>query len=205
MVNDVIFLLFAYFFASIPFGLLIGKVLYKKDIRLEGSGNIGATNVWRLCGKSAGILTFLLDGLKGAIPVLVSKYTFINPIIPFVVALVCILGHIFPIYLKFKGGRGVATMLLILFAINLQLGIFASVIWFLIFVCFGYSSLSSILMCVLIVPFAFGLEGVTSILPWFCIIFSIIVILKHKQNLQRLLNREEKKMFSKALFRLYKN
>ena len=202
MLNNTIFLIVSYFFASIPFGLLIGKLFYKKDIRLEGSGNIGATNVWRLCGKPAGILTFLLDGLKGAIPVVISKYIFVNPIIPFIVALVCILGHIFPIYLKFKGGRGVATMLLILFAINFKLGIFASILWIAIFLCFGYSSLSSILMCVLIVPFAFGLEGAVSILPWFCIIFSAIVILKHKENLQRLLRREEKKMFSKALFKL---
>lgn len=202
MVNNIIFLFFSYFFASIPFGLLIGKVFYKKDIRLEGSGNIGATNVWRICGKPAGILTFLLDGLKGAIPVIISKYIFLNPVLPFIVALICILGHIFPVYLKFKGGRGVATMLLILFAINLQLGVFASVVWVMIFLCFGYSSLSSILMCILIVPFAFGLEGVTAILPWFCIIFSTIVILKHKENLKRLLNREEKKMFSKSLFKL---
>lgn len=202
MLNNLVFLLISYLFASIPFGLLIAKVFYKKDIRLEGSKNIGATNVWRVCGRVSGIATFLLDGLKGAIPVFISKYLFTDNITFFIVALVCILGHIFPIYLKFKGGKGVATTILILFAININLGLFGGVVWILALLLFGYSSLSSILMCILIVPFAFGLVGINAILPWFCIIFSSIVIFKHKENITRLFRQEEKKIFSKSLIKI---
>lgn len=202
MVNNILFLIISYLFASIPFGLLIGKVFFKKDIRLEGSKNIGATNVWRLCSKFAGILTFLLDGLKGAIPVLLSKFFLLNPLMPFCIALICILGHIYPIYLKFKGGRGVATTILILLAINLHLGIFAILIWILSLLLFGYSSLSSILMSLFIVPFAFGMEGFLNILPWFCILFSSLIIFKHIENISRLIKKEEKRMFSKSLFKI---
>jgi glycerol-3-phosphate acyltransferase PlsY len=208
MLNNFLFFLFTYLFASIPFGLLIGKIFYKKDIRLEGSKNIGATNVFRTCGKIAGILTFFLDGLKGAIPVLIAKALFQNDLY-FIVGIIAILGHIFPIYLKFKGGKGVATTILILFAINIKFGLIGILIWASFLLLFGFVSLASIGMSVLLIPFSFCMNNgkfisllnfEISTLSLFTFFFAFIIILTHKQNIVRLLQKNEKKMFSKSLF-----
>jgi glycerol-3-phosphate acyltransferase PlsY len=208
MLNNSLFLIFTYFFASIPFGLLIGKIFYKKDIRLEGSKNIGATNVFRTCGKIAGILTFLLDGLKGAIPVLIAKSLFQNDLY-FIVGIIAILGHIFPIYLNFKGGKGVATTILILFAIDVKFGLIGVSIWASFLLLFGFVSLASIGMSVLLIPFSFCMNDgklipllnfEISILTLFTILFASIIVLTHRQNIERLLQKNEKKMFSKSLF-----
>jgi glycerol-3-phosphate acyltransferase PlsY len=201
MVENLIFGLFTYFFSSIPFGLVIGKIFYNKDIRLEGSKNIGATNVLRLCGKTAGFFTFLLDGLKGAIPVILAKH-FLGGQIFYLVGLVAILGHIFPIYLKFKGGKGVATTLLVLFAIDVKFGGLALLIWVLSFVLFGFSSLSSILMSVLLVLFSasYSLNTGDYYLLLFNIIFTLLILFKHKENIKRLITKQEPKVFKKSVF-----
>jgi glycerol-3-phosphate acyltransferase PlsY len=208
MLNNFLFFLFTYLFASIPFGLLVGKVFYRKDIRLEGSKNIGATNVFRTCGKIAGILTFLFDGLKGAIPVLIAKSLFQNDLY-FIVSIIAILGHIFPIYLKFKGGKGVATTILILFAINLKFGLIGVSIWASFLLLFGFVSLASVGMSIFLIPFSFYINDdkltpllnfEISILTLFTILFACIIVLTHRQNIVRLLQKNEKKMFSKSLF-----
>lgn len=199
MLSSVLFLIFTYLFASIPFGLLIGKIFYGKDIRLEGSKNIGATNVLRTCGKLAGISTFFLDGLKGAIPVLLAKYIFQNDIY-FIVGFIAIVGHIFPIYLKFKGGKGVATTILVLFAINYIFGLIGVIIWAIFLLLFGFVSLASIMMSILLIPFAFLIESGNFNLAIFNILFAILITFKHFENIKRLLSKEEKKMFPKSLF-----
>lgn len=201
MLNSLIFAILTYLFSSIPFGLLIGKIFYKIDVRKAGSFNIGATNVMRLCGKIAGITTFLLDGLKGAIPVWICKMLFTGDFF-YVIAIISIIGHIFPIYLKFQGGKGVATTIMVLFAINLQIGILAIGIWSISLLLFGFSSLSSILMSILLIPFSLALSisqnnyGITI----FNLVFASLILIKHNQNIKRLLQKKEQKIFKKSLF-----
>jgi glycerol-3-phosphate acyltransferase PlsY len=204
MLNNFLFLIFSYLVSSIPFGLIIGFIFYKKDIRKEGSKNIGATNVYRICSKKAGIATFILDGLKGAIPVLIAKQYFSPDNFYFLVALVCIIGHVFPIYLKFKGGKAVSTTIFILFVANPKIGAIAVSIWLISLLLFGYSSLSSILMALLLVPISTFCAIEYPTINYSMIIFSIIVCaiisIKHRANINRLINKEEKKVFSKSIF-----
>jgi glycerol-3-phosphate acyltransferase PlsY len=200
MANNLLFALFTYLFSAIPFGLLIGKVFYGKDVRKFGSGNIGATNVFRTCGKVAGIFTFLLDGLKGAIPVLIYK-AYLGEFI-YLMAFVAILGHIFPVYLKFRGGKGVATTLLVLFALNFKLGLLALGIIVVFIVLFGYVSLASIMMSLLLLPFSafdVALSGNYNMLI-FNFGFVALFCFKHIDNIKRLLKGEESKMFKKSIF-----
>ena len=133
--------LFSYLSGSIPFGLLLTKIIGKTDLRKIGSGNIGATNVLRTGNKYLAFATLLLDVLKGYIPVII-----ISNYYPEFIQLSCVLvflGHIFPLWLKFKGGKGVATYLGVLFAISIQLSILFIVTWLVVFLIFKYSSVSS--------------------------------------------------------------
>ena len=136
-------ILTSYLIGSIPFGYILTKVFLKKDIRETGSGNIGATNVLRTGKKSVGYLTLTLDILKAVIPVLFIKIN--HPDLIQISALSVFIGHVFPIWMKFKGGKGVATYLGILFCINFNLGIVFIISWLIIFFVSRYSSLGSIL------------------------------------------------------------
>ena len=138
-----IVLIYSYILGSIPFGLIITKIFLNKDIRKVGSGNIGTTNVLRTGKKSLAITTLLLDALKGYVSVLISLIYF-NDLI-FLSALICFIGHIFPIWLNFKGGKGVAVYLGILIALSFPLAIVFVVSWLLLALVFKYSSLSSII------------------------------------------------------------
>ena len=129
----------SYLMGSIPFGLILTKIFLKKDIRDIGSGNIGATNVLRTGNKIIGYLTLSLDVLKAVIPVLYIKFNF--PELVYVSSLSVFIGHVFPLWLKFKGGKGVATYVGILFSINYILGIVFIVSWLIIFFISKYSSL----------------------------------------------------------------
>ena len=134
-------ILFSYLMGSIPFGYILTKIFLKKDIRKIGSGNIGATNALRTGNKILGYSTLSLDILKAIIPILLINFYF--PEYIFVSSLSVFLGHIFPVWLRFKGGKGVATYVGILFCLNFMLGIIFVVIWFLIYLIFKFSSLSS--------------------------------------------------------------
>ena len=127
---------------SIPFGLILTKTFLKKDIRKVGSGNIGATNVLRTGNKSIGYITLVLDILKAVIPVIYVKLNY--PDYLFISSLCAFLGHVFPVWLSFKGGKGVATYLGILFAINIYFGLIFIVAWLIIFTLSKFSSLSSL-------------------------------------------------------------
>ena len=133
----------SYLFGSIPFGLILTKVFLNKDIRDIGSGNIGATNVLRTGNKIIGYLTLSLDVLKAVIPVLYIKFNY--PELVYVSSLSVFIGHVFPLWLKFKGGKGVATYVGILFSINYILGFVFIASWLIIFFILRYSSLGSIL------------------------------------------------------------
>ena len=136
-------ILLSYISGSIPFGYLLTKFFLNKDVRKIGSGNIGATNVLRTGSKMIGFSTLILDISKAIIPIILIKIYFVEYL--YISSLCVFLGHVFPIWLKFKGGKGVATYVGILFCINVYLGISFIIIWALIYFIFKYSSLSSLI------------------------------------------------------------
>ena len=149
----------SYLMGSIPFGFILTKVFLKKDIRKIGSGNIGATNALRTGNKLIGYTTLILDIVKAVIPVIYVKINF--PELIYIASLCAFLGHVFPIWLKFKGGKGVATYVGILFSLNILLGIIFVASWGVFFLIFKYSSLSSI-MATLIIPIYLFIIGETN-------------------------------------------
>ena len=178
----------SYLLGSIPFGFILTKVFLKKDIRDIGSGNIGATNALRTGNKLLGYATLILDITKAVLPVLFVKFNYPDYI--FIAALSTFLGHVFPIWLKFKGGKGVATYVGILFSINLIFGLVFIVSWAVTFLVSKYSSLSS-LMASLIVPiYLIIFENYNSI---FFIIMFVLIFYTHKENVKRLRNKQESK------------
>ena len=194
---------------SLPFGLILTKIFLKKDIRDIGSGNIGATNVLRTGNKFLAALTLLLDILKGYIPVIISQQHF-----PELIQLSCLLaffGHIFPVWLKFKGGKGVATYLGILLALSIQLGLLFMFTWLVISLIFKYSSVSSMFasLTVLVIYTAREIAGpifkimsdqtpktyenVPS-LSLLLFIFFILLVFTHRKNISNLKNKTEHKI-----------
>ena len=187
-----IFLVFllSYVSGSIPFGLILTKLFLNKDIREVGSKNIGATNVLRAGNKFIAGLTLFLDIFKGVTPILITNYYFPNLI--YLSGLITFLGHIFPVWLKFKGGKGVATYLGIAFALSLKLGLFFCVSWILIVFITKYSSLSSIISSLIIFLISF-LENNFE-LNSFLFIGFVIILYTHRQNIVRLKNKTEDKI-----------
>jgi acyl phosphate:glycerol-3-phosphate acyltransferase len=182
--------IYSYLLGSIPFGLIITKIFLGKDIRKVGSGNIGTTNVLRTGKKSLAATTLLFDVLKGYFSILIT-YNYFNDLI-YLSALICFIGHIFPIWLKFKGGKGVATYLGVILGISLNLGIVFGITWFVIALIFRYSSLSSILgsMAVWIYSIFFANE----MQSYFLFFLFVIIFFTHKENIIRLKNSKETKI-----------
>ncbi|MDC1113077.1 glycerol-3-phosphate 1-O-acyltransferase PlsY [Candidatus Pelagibacter sp.] len=179
----------SYLMGSIPFGLILTRVFLKKDIRDIGSGNIGATNALRTGNKLIGFTTLILDISKAIIPVIYVKINF--PELIFIASLCAFLGHVFPIWLKFKGGKGVATYVGILFSINILLGTIFIISWIVIFVLTKYSSLSSIIGAISI-PLYLLLNGQSNNVIFFIIMF-VLIFFTHRENIKRLKNKEESK------------
>jgi len=179
----------SYLMGSIPFGLILTKIFLNKDIREIGSGNIGATNALRTGNKLIGYSTLILDIAKAIIPVIFVKINY--PDLIYIASLCAFLGHVFPIWLKFKGGKGVATYVGILFSINLLLGIIFTASWGIIFLIFRYSSLSSIVGSISI-PIYILITDQTSNAIFFGIMF-VLIFFTHRENIKRLKNKEESK------------
>jgi len=173
---------------SVPFGFILTKVFLKKDIRDIGSGNIGATNALRAGSKSLGYGTLFLDIIKAIIPVVYVKLNYPDYI--FIASLCVFLGHIFPIWLKFKGGKGVATYVGILFSINLTIGFVFIGVWFFTFLISKYSSLSSLSASLSIPIYLFFFTNQNVV--FFSIMF-ILLLYTHRENVKRLKNKEESK------------
>jgi len=184
-----IIILISYLLGSIPFGFLLTKIFLNKDIRKIGSGNIGATNALRTGNKTLGYATLILDILKAIIPVIFVKIYYSDYL--YISSLCVFLGHVFPIWLKFKGGKGVATYVGILCCMNIYLGISFGIVWLITFVIFKYSSLSSIVgaLSVPIINFLFFNDQIF----YFFIIMFILIFYTHRENIKRLLNRTESK------------
>ena len=179
----------SYLMGSIPFGLILTKVFLKKDIREIGSGNIGATNALRTGNKLIGYSTLILDVLKAVIPVLYVKINF--PEAVYISGLFAFIGHVFPVWLKFKGGKGVATYVGILFSLNIIFGLVFGICWLIIFFISKYSSLASLIGSLSIPVYILILEGLENV--FFYVIMFILIFFTHRENIKRLKNKEETK------------
>ena len=204
-----IVVLFSYLSGSIPFGLILTKIFGDQDIRNIGSGNIGATNVLRTGNKYLALLTLALDILKGYIPVIIAQQYF-----PGLIQLSCLLaflGHVFPIWLKFKGGKGVATYLGILIALSVQLSILFIFTWCVVSLIFKYSSVSSMFssLTVFVINAAREITGpifkimsdqapktyeIVPSLSLLLFIFFILLVFTHRKNISNLKNKTEHKI-----------
>ena len=189
-INLIYVVIYSYILGSIPFGLILTKIFLKQDLREIGSGNIGATNALRTGKKSLGIATLLLDGLKGYLAILITIN--LDPSFIFLSGLICFLAHIFPAWLKFKGGKGIAVYLGILFAFSLKLGFLFIISWMVILYLSKYSSLSSLISSLII--FLYSLFEYDLNQSIFYFIIFIIVIYSHRENLVRLKNKTENKI-----------
>ena len=186
----IIVLFYSYFLGSIPFGLIITKIFLNQDIRNVGSGNIGTTNVLRTGKKSLAIATLIFDILKGYVSVVVTLKYF-NDLIYFS-ALICFIGHIFPVWLKFKGGKGVATYLGIILALSFKFGIIFGITWLIISFIFRYSSLASMIGALIVFSYSIILDNST--LSIFLFIIFIIILYTHRENIVRLKDSKETKI-----------
>jgi glycerol-3-phosphate acyltransferase PlsY len=203
MLLKILYIIVVYLLGGIPFGFIAGKILKKIDIREYGSKNVGATNVFRVVGKGPGLAVYLLDALKGFVPVLVSKIVWPSNGIPeqwfFIgVGLAAIMGHVFTPYLKFKGGKGVATASGVLLALEPASTLIALASFFIVLMIFGYVSLGSI--CAAIVfPISAAiiriLDNQNPLVPIVALgwLITIVIILTHKKNIVRLVNGSENK------------
>lgn len=189
-IYTIIVFLYSYFIGSIPFGLIVTRVYLKKDIRNIGSGNIGATNVLRTGKKYLALLTLLLDVFKGYLAIYITAKYF-NDFI-YLSALVCLLGHIFPLWMKFKGGKGVAVYLGIILALSIKITIIFGISWLIILYVFKYSSLSSIFSTLIIFLYSLTLNDF-DLSVYFFVVF-VIVLYSHKENILRLKNKKENKI-----------
>ena len=180
--------LVSYLFGSIPFGYLFTKILLKKDIRNIGSGNIGATNVLRTGNKSLGYLTLVLDIAKAVAPVIYIKFNYTDLV--YISALCAFLGHLFPIWLRFKGGKGVATFVGILISMNIYYAVVFGTIWILTFLLSKYSSLSSLFASISIPIYLLIIDKGNII---FFIVMFVLIFYTHRENIKRLINKEETK------------
>tara|TARA_B100000427_G_C15366739_1_gene532444 strand:- start:87 stop:665 length:579 start_codon:yes stop_codon:yes gene_type:complete len=187
---ELILIIFSsYLVGSIPFGYILTKFFLKKDIREIGSGNIGATNALRTGNKAVGFGTLALDISKAILPLVFININYSEYI--FVSSLCIFIGHVFPAWLKFKGGKGVATYLGILFCIDISFGFIFSITWLIVFFIFKYSSLSSLLASLVIpVHILFFLDSENI---FFFVIMFVLIFFTHRENIKRLINKEESK------------
>ena len=189
-INLIIVASYSYLLGSIPFGLILTKLFLKKDIRDVGSGNIGTTNVLRTGKKSLAAATLLLDLLKGYLSVVITFHYF-QDLISYS-ALLCFVGHIFPIWLKFKGGKGVATYLGVILALSYKFFLIFGIVWLVLTFLFRFASLSSMISTLIIFLYSYFFENNNFSLILF--IFFIIILYTHRENIVRLKNSSENKI-----------
>ncbi len=192
-----LFLVATYLISAIPFGLVLTKIFANKDVREFGSKNIGATNVTRVAGKKLGFITLILDGLKGAIMVIIARFTFFDThylhFYLILVGFVAVVAHVYPVYLDFKGGKGVATTIAVLFALDFSVGFLVTCFWIMFFSLFRVSAVASMLAI-----FSSILLSITYKAPpeqiVFCVALLILSIVRHRENIERMLLGKENKL-----------
>mgnify|MGYP005729476007 CR=1 FL=1 len=188
-INLIIVAVYSYLLGSIPFGLVLTKIFLKKDIRDIGSGNIGTTNVLRTGKKSLAVATLVLDLLKGYFSIVIT-FTYFENLISYS-ALICFIGHIFPVWLKFKGGKGVATYLGVILALSYKFFLIFGITWLVLSFLFRYASLSSIISSLIVFVYSYFFINNFSLILF---IFFLIIIYTHRENIVRLKNSEESKI-----------
>ena len=188
-INLIIVAVYSYLLGSIPFGLVLTKIFLKKDIREIGSGNIGTTNVLRTGKKSLAVATLVLDLLKGYFSIIIT-FTYFENLISYS-ALICFIGHIFPVWLKFKGGKGVATYLGVILALSYKFFLIFGISWLVLSFLFRYASLSSIISSLIVFVYSYFFINNFSLILF---IFFVIIIYTHRENIVRLKNSEESKI-----------
>ena len=188
-INLIIVAVYSYLLGSIPFGLVLTKIFLKKDIREIGSGNIGTTNVLRTWKKSLAVATLVLDLLKWYFSIVITFIYFENLIS--YSALICFIGHIFPVWLNFKGGKGVATYLGIILALSYKFFLIFGINWLVLSYLFRYASLSSIISSLIVFVYSYFFNNNYSLILF---IFFIIILYTHRENIVRLKNSEESKI-----------
>lgn len=194
--SSIIIFVIAYLLGSIPFGLLVGKFFKKTDIRQFGSGSIGATNVVRVIDRKCGAIVLFLDALKGILAVLIARFYFglYGDLIPVTAGAIAVLGHMFPVWLKFKGGKGVATTIGVLFALDWRLAVVLLLVWGIIFKLSKISALAgllSIMVATLLSTFISSFEVMTM-----CTVLCVLIVAKHKDNIARMIKGKENKFDS---------
>ena len=185
-----IFIFTSYLLGSIPFGMIVARFMGHGDIRKHGSGNIGATNVLRKTGKLGGAITLILDGGKGVLAMYLATSICPDYLLLIFCGVASVLGHIFPIWLKFKGGKGVATGLAVITMMNYYVGIIGFALWILAFLLFRISSLSA-LISFAVTPVAAYFVTNDPRLTIACSLISLLVIIRHKDNIKRLVEGKE--------------
>lgn len=183
-----------YFCGSVPFGVVVARVLTGKDVRTEGSGNIGATNAARVVGKKIGALVLLLDAAKGALPVLLSLHLVPEqPILHAAVGLAAFLGHVFPVWLRFAGGKGVATALGVLIILLPWSALIGFVVWGVIIAAFRVSSIGSLVggLCAIVAGF---FQGAPIEYPALGVTLLLAMVYTHRSNLQRMRQGRENRV-----------
>lgn len=180
-----------YLSGSVPFGLILARVVAGKDVRTEGSGNIGATNVARVVGKKLGALVLVLDALKGALPVIAALQLLPGEAAWHdAVGIAAFFGHVFPVWLKFKGGKGVATALGVLVVLLPWAALAGFVVWVVVLAIFRVSSIGSLAGAVVAVGVGFAVHRPIEY-PAVAVVFLVLMLFTHRSNLQRIINRKE--------------
>ena len=192
MITFGIFIILAYFVGSVSSAIIVCKIMGLTDPRTSGSKNPGTTNVLRIGGKKAAVLTLLGDALKGFIPVIAAKLLGVSGIYLGFVAFAAFIGHLFPIWFRFQGGKGVATSLGVGLALSWLLGVMMLVTWLLMVVIFRYSSLAALVAAALTPIYSYYFIHPAYLSP-ICLM-SIILILRHRSNIKRLVKGEESKI-----------
>jgi glycerol-3-phosphate acyltransferase PlsY len=188
--SNILLIILAYLIGSIPFGYIITKKIAHKDIRKEGSGNIGATNVTRIVGKKWGLITFLLDAFKGLIIIILAKIMHKENDIILFIAYFAVLGHIAPIWFKFVGGKGVATAFAVLAILMPKILLILLVIWCVVFKVYRVSSLAAVTAFV-VLPILVFFQNYSNANIFFSLVLSTTILYKHRTNIQKLLNKTE--------------
>lgn len=186
-------IILAYLFGSISAAILVCKIMGLPDPRSQGSGNPGATNVLRVGGKKAAAITLFGDFIKGLIPVLVARYLNVTDLVLALVGFAAFIGHLYPVFFHFRGGKGVATMLGVLFGFNLYVGLATTATWLFVAKVLNISSLSA-LVATLLAPFYIWQLAPSNELTTVTAIMTVILYWRHRSNIQNLLSGKEGKI-----------
>jgi len=193
-VFQILVIILAYLLGAVPFGLIFSRIFSNVDVRSVGSGNIGATNVLRAAGKKAAILTLLADALKGCLPVLAAKLFFNNDYVTVLTGASSILGHNFPIYLKFKGGKGVATSYGVMLAASPLIGLISLLVWPLAAFIWRFSSLAALISIASYPLLTFGTTSSSKPYELLSLFIFALIYYRHRENIKRLLAGTEPKI-----------